>query len=52
LIVGLLERAALEVDADDVVLVFGSVYLIGEAFRALGVEARNLRTWVPQPAPT
>jgi dihydrofolate synthase/folylpolyglutamate synthase len=49
---GLLERAALEVDADDVVLVFGSVYLIGEAFRALGVEARNLRTWVPQPAPT
>ena len=47
----LLERAALEVDADDTILVFGSVYLIGEAFRALGVTPDELRTFITHPAP-
>lgn len=48
----MLERAALAVDANDVVLVFGSIYLIGEAFAALGVQPGELRTFIRQPAPS
>jgi dihydrofolate synthase/folylpolyglutamate synthase len=47
----LIERATLAVEADQVILVFGSIYLIGEAFSVLGVEPEDLRTFIRQPAP-